>query len=108
MDAMTDINGNNVEHVEVLISAEMNAAILLLARDYKKGDASELAEDLLKQVVKGRLKAKREGAAKKLGEQYSAMISSFQGNTELLDLLPTRQDFINKELLKLDDAIRYL
>jgi hypothetical protein len=98
----------NVEHVEVVVNEEMTAAILLLARDYKKGSASDLAEDLLKQVVKGRLKAKREGAAKKLGEQYDSMLSSFQGNTELIALLPSRAGFISKELQKLDDAIRYL
>jgi hypothetical protein len=95
----------NIETVEIEVSEAIETAVLLLARDYKKGSASDLALDLFTQVIKGRLKAKRAGAAVKIGEQYNNMLKSFAGNKDILDLLPSRQEYVNKELQKLDDAI---
>ena len=97
---------NNVETVEVAITPELKAAILLLARDYKKGTASDLAEDLLQQVVRGRLKAKREGAAKANGEMWDKMNRSL--TPELREIFPSRQEFVNKELKNLDDVLTFL
>lgn len=97
---------NNIETVTVEVSSNLKSAILLLARDYKKGTASDLAENLLEQVVKGRLKAKRESAAEKTGEMWERMHKSL--SEELRELLPTKQEFIAKELQKLDDVLYYL
>lgn len=97
---------NNVESVDVVITDELNNAILILARDYKKGDASEMAANLLTQVVKGRLKAKRESAKKDAEEMYDRMMKSL--TPELAEMLPSRVDWVNSEITKLDDAIRYL
>lgn len=97
---------NNVEKIDVVLSDNLKAAIRVLARDYKKGDANHMAANLLAQVVKGRLKAKRESAAKDSGENYDRMIRSL--TPELVKLMPSRQDYVSKELSTLDDAIKYV
>lgn len=100
------MENNNVETVEVYVTAELKAAILLLARDYKKGSASDLAEDLLQQVVRGRLKAKREGAATKTGEMWDRMTKCL--TAEQREIFPSRQDFVNTELKNLDNVLTFL
>ena len=100
------MENNNVEAIDIFLTDDMKNAIHILARDYRKGDASEMATNLLTQVVKGRLKAKRESAAKDANEMYSRMTRSL--TPELIEMLPSRAKFVETELAKLDDAIRYL
>lgn len=62
---------SNLQAVAVTISEAQAKAIRMLARSSAKKSASELADDLFAQVVRGRFKAKAESAKAIAAEKWN-------------------------------------
>lgn len=93
---------STVETVAVTVSASLAKAIRILARSDKKRNASQLADDLLTQVVRGRLKAKAESAKEEFGDKWD-MAAQIMGT----DKMPIpKADYAAKAVEELRDVLK--
>ena len=92
---------NNVETVSVTIAPSLATALRTLARGDKKRNASQLAEALLVQSVKGRMNQKRE----KANETYS---QKWDDAAQIMgvDKMPMpKADYIKRSVAEIDEIL---
>jgi hypothetical protein len=90
-----------IENVTVTVSPVVARAIRLLAATDKKRSASQLADDLLLQTVKGRVNSKRDKAKDEFSKSWENAAMHFgAGNMPL-----TKEVFVTQQMAKLDELI---
>ncbi len=101
-------NVSTIETVEVTLTAAQQKAVRKMALGTSGKSASELAESLLAQVIRGRFKAKTLSAAQDAGEQYDRAVASGLMTADTLKLLPSRQQYVAERVAEYRDLLSEL
>ena len=92
---------NNVETVAVTVAPALSKAILVLARADKKRNASQLADALLTQAVKGRMNQKRDKANETYGQKWDDAAQIMGA-----DKMPMpKADYIKRSVAEIDEIL---